>query len=104
MLGAVGFLAEVFGTALGPSALLLSAVAFLFVADILKSWRPKNYPPGPLRLPFVGNFLHLDFEQWHLSLQRVRAGEVARSLACKTKAIKGIKGGRLGGSDAKAGT
>uniref|UniRef100_A0A8D1D2G2 Cytochrome P450 2J2 n=1 Tax=Sus scrofa TaxID=9823 RepID=A0A8D1D2G2_PIG len=70
MLGAVGFLAEVFGTALGPSALLLSAVAFLFVADILKRWRPKNYPPGPLRLPFVGNFLHLDFEQWHLSLQR----------------------------------
>uniref|UniRef100_A0A8D1C455 Cytochrome P450 2J2 n=1 Tax=Sus scrofa TaxID=9823 RepID=A0A8D1C455_PIG len=70
MLAAVGFLAEVLGTALSPSTLLLSAVAFLFVADILKSWRPKNYPPGPLRLPFVGNFLHLDFEQWHLSLQR----------------------------------
>uniref|UniRef100_A0A8D1GD19 Cytochrome P450 2J2 n=1 Tax=Sus scrofa TaxID=9823 RepID=A0A8D1GD19_PIG len=70
MLAAVGFLAEVLGTALSPRTLLLSAVAFLFVADILKSWRPKNYPPGPLRLPFVGNFLHLDFEQWHLSLQR----------------------------------
>uniref|UniRef100_H0XIH3 Cytochrome P450 family 2 subfamily J member 2 n=2 Tax=Otolemur garnettii TaxID=30611 RepID=H0XIH3_OTOGA len=70
MLLAMGFLQAALWAVLHPQTLLLGAVTFLFFADFLKSRRPKNYPPGPWRLPFVGNFFLLGFEQSHLTLQR----------------------------------
>ncbi|XP_012662668.1 cytochrome P450 2J2-like [Otolemur garnettii] len=67
----MGFLQAALGAVLHPQTLLLGAVAFLFFADFLKSRRPKNYPPGPWRLPFLGNFFPLNIEQAHLTLQRI---------------------------------
>uniref|UniRef100_A0A8C3YIQ4 Cytochrome P450 2J2 n=1 Tax=Catagonus wagneri TaxID=51154 RepID=A0A8C3YIQ4_9CETA len=68
---ALGSLAETLWTALRLSTLLLGAVAFLFFADFLKRRSQKNYPPGPPRLHFIGNFFHLDIEKRLLSLQRL---------------------------------
>ncbi|XP_052032758.1 cytochrome P450 2J3-like [Apodemus sylvaticus] len=51
--------------------LLLAAVTFLLLANYLKTRRPKNYPPGPWRLPFVGNLLQLDLDQPHIVIQQL---------------------------------
>jgi hypothetical protein len=77
MLAAAGSLVAAIWAALHLRILLLSAVTFLFLADFLKNRRPKNYPPGPMRLPFVGCLFHLDPKQPHLSLQQVGRGNTA---------------------------
>ncbi|XP_008827408.1 cytochrome P450 2J3 isoform X1 [Nannospalax galili] len=69
MLGAAGTLVSAFWAALHPGTLLLAAVSFLFFVDFIKTRRPKNYPPGPWRLPFVGNLFQVNFERSHLALQ-----------------------------------
>ncbi|XP_012640601.3 cytochrome P450 2J2-like [Microcebus murinus] len=67
----MGSLAAALWALLHPQTLLLGAVIFLLFADFLKRQRRKNYPPGPWRLPFFGNFFHLDLEQSQLALKRL---------------------------------
>ncbi|KAM9689143.1 LOW QUALITY PROTEIN: cytochrome P450 2J2 [Trichechus inunguis] len=70
MLAALGFLATALWAGFRLRSVLLGVVAFLFFANFLKRRSPKNYPPGPRSLPFIGNFVVLGFEQTHLATQR----------------------------------
>ena len=71
MLAAAGSLVTSIWAVLHIRTLLLAVVTFLFLADYLKRRHPKNFPPGPQRLPFVGNLLHKGMEQPHLAVQQV---------------------------------
>nr|XP_048309060.1 cytochrome P450 2J2-like isoform X4 [Myodes glareolus] len=71
MFTAAGSLVAAIWAALHLRTLLLAVVTFLFLADYFKSRRPKNYPPGPRRLPFIGNLLQLDMEKPHLAVQQL---------------------------------
>ncbi|XP_034359475.1 cytochrome P450 2J5-like [Arvicanthis niloticus] len=71
MIASLSSLVTSFWAALYLRTLLLAAVIFLFLVKILRSRRPKNYPPGPWGLPFVGNFFQIDFEQNHLVIQEL---------------------------------
>ncbi|XP_052573872.1 cytochrome P450 2J4-like isoform X3 [Peromyscus californicus insignis] len=71
MLAAAGSLVAAIWAALHLRTLLLAAVIFLFLADYFRSRRPKNFPPGPRRLPVVGNIFQLDFKQPHLAVQQL---------------------------------
>ncbi|XP_030428733.1 cytochrome P450 2J2-like [Gopherus evgoodei] len=44
---------------------------FLLIADYTKRRQPKNFPPGPLPLPFLGHILHMDVKQPHRTVEKL---------------------------------
>nr|XP_003411200.1 cytochrome P450 2J2-like [Loxodonta africana] len=70
MLALLGSLASALWAGFHLRPLLLGVVVFLFFVGFLKRRRPKNYPPRPRSLPFLGNFFLLGFEKPHLVLQK----------------------------------
>ncbi|MBN3281733.1 CP2J2 protein, partial [Polyodon spathula] len=51
-------------------SVLIFFLVFLLIADVIKHWVPKNFPPGPRGLPFLGNILNFDVKQPHLSISK----------------------------------
>ncbi|XP_041795851.1 cytochrome P450 2J6-like [Chelmon rostratus] len=47
-------------------------LCIFFIILQFKSKRPKNFPPGPLALPIVGNILHLSLENPLKDFERLR--------------------------------
>ncbi|XP_034978025.1 cytochrome P450 2J2 isoform X1 [Zootoca vivipara] len=55
--------------ALSLQVVLVFLATFLLLAGY--KTRPKDFPPGPIALPFLGNVLSLDLKKTHLSVQKL---------------------------------
>ncbi|XP_030061953.1 cytochrome P450 2J2 [Microcaecilia unicolor] len=52
-------------------SILVFLVVFFLTADYVKRRLPKNFPPRPFSLPFVGNILQMNFTEPHVEIQKL---------------------------------
>ncbi|XP_074488113.1 cytochrome P450 2B4-like [Sebastes fasciatus] len=53
-------------------SIILLLLCIIFIIQLLKSRRPKNFPPGPPVLPILGNILHLSLDNPLKDFERLR--------------------------------
>ncbi|XP_044277293.1 cytochrome P450 2J2-like isoform X1 [Varanus komodoensis] len=57
---------------LSLSVILVFLATFLLLADYLKGRRPRGYPPGPVRLPILGNILQFGAKNPLSDIEKLR--------------------------------
>nr|XP_060627551.1 cytochrome P450 2J2-like [Anolis sagrei ordinatus] len=63
----------IFWEAISLQIILGFLATFLLLTDYVKRRRPRDFPPGPVPLPFLGNLLSYDFKNPHLYNQKLVA-------------------------------
>lgn len=55
------------------TTMVLALTVFLFLLEMSEWWRTSpRYPPGPTRIPLLGNMLQIDFQNLHGLFRQVR--------------------------------
>uniref|UniRef100_A0A4W4FSI1 Uncharacterized protein n=1 Tax=Electrophorus electricus TaxID=8005 RepID=A0A4W4FSI1_ELEEL len=52
------------------TSVVLFSCVFLLFYDYVRNKTPKNFPPGPRSLPFIGDIHHIDLQKTHIELTR----------------------------------